>query len=102
MFIDYKNIYKQFIKELNTILCSTRTCWVVSQEEERFLRLFRKIAQYHAEEGDEISKTFEVLSWSITEGLLNLNSFLINEFGVFTAPKKVVIQILKRKKNTLK
>lgn len=76
----------QFIRKLNTMMCARMTTWVVTQEEERFLRLFRKIAALHRGEGDNVDKNFGVFSWSVTEGMLNLLPNMIAENGVYKNP----------------
>ena len=59
----------QFIRKLSYMMCARATIWVVTQEEERFLKLFRKIAVLHRGEGVNIDKNFGVFSWSVTEGV---------------------------------
>lgn len=74
-----------FIKELNTMLNSRISTWVITNEEERFLRLLRRIAKAH-----QTDNNFAIYSWSITEGLLNMMPSLIeNEKGLILKPIEV-------------
>jgi len=80
----------QFIRQLNTMLCARMATWVVSQEEERFLRLFRRIAVLHRGEDNALDTSFKVLSWSVTEGLLDLMPSMIAENGIYKNPLKIL------------
>ena len=76
----------QFVRKLNHMMCARATIWVVTQEEERFLKLFRKIAVLNRGEGDTLDKNYGVFSWSVTEGVLNLLPSMISENGVYRNP----------------
>jgi SpoVK/Ycf46/Vps4 family AAA+-type ATPase len=80
----------KFVRELNTMLCATMAVWAVTQEEERFLRLFRNIAELHRGEGESLDKSYQVFSWSITEGLLDLMPDMISDNGVYRKPTPVM------------
>jgi SpoVK/Ycf46/Vps4 family AAA+-type ATPase len=80
----------QFIRELNISICARMAVWVVSQEEERFLRLFRKIALFHNKENNTSNNNFKILSWSITEGLLDLMPIMIEQNGIYKNPTKII------------
>jgi SpoVK/Ycf46/Vps4 family AAA+-type ATPase len=62
-----------FIRRLNIMLNSRITPWIETSEEERFLKLFRRICQPKYDN----KKEFQVLSWSVSEGLLDLKRFMV-------------------------
>ena len=76
----------QFIKQLNTMLNAQMTPWIVTHEEERFFRLFRRIAVNQNENRNDLT----IYSWSLTEGLLNLMPFLIDQNGIWQIPTPVM------------
>lgn len=78
----------EFLKKLNAFLNSMVTMWVVTYEEERFFNLLRKIAQKNAGNGKDIYE-YEVMSWSVGEGLLNMKPYLVSSNNVYRNPEPV-------------
>lgn len=71
-----------FIKKLNIMLCAKMSVWVTTTEEEKFLRLFRKIAKAHKVDDER----FGIFTWSITEGLLDATPNMVAENNVYRKP----------------
>jgi SpoVK/Ycf46/Vps4 family AAA+-type ATPase len=79
---------QQFILDLNTKLNSRMSVWVVTTEEERFFKL---LSNHVLPVQLATTPDFQVLSWSCSEGLFNMNPKLQkNENGISTKPTQIM------------
>ena len=76
----------EFIKKLNIMLSAKMTTWVTTTEEDRFFRLFKRIAKVQKSNNEE----FKVYSWSITEGLLDITKNMLADNNVYKKPIKIL------------
>lgn len=69
----------EFIRKLNKQLCANINPYIVTNEEEKFLRLFGKIAETWSKDENNDYNRFQTLCWSLTEGLKDITPLLLKK-----------------------